>query len=66
MYVRINGESRQVEESATLQQVLFNLGYQGSFVAVAVNKSCIKRSDLAVTQVKAGDDIEILAPMAGG
>ena len=66
MQIRINGESRQVEESATLQQLLRNLGYQESYVAVAVNKSCIKRSDLAVTQVKAGDDIEILAPMAGG
>jgi thiamine biosynthesis protein ThiS len=35
-------------------------------VAVAVNQSCIARTDFEATLVRDGDEIEVLAPMAGG
>ncbi len=66
MQIQVNGQPRQVTAAVSLQQLLLDLGYQNALVAVAVNKRCVHRGDLAATKVEAGDEIEILAPMAGG
>ena len=66
MQIQVNGKPRQVTASVSLQQLLLDLGYQNALVAVAVNKRCVHRGDLAATKVEAGDEIDILAPMAGG
>ncbi|MCX6108371.1 MAG: sulfur carrier protein ThiS [Proteobacteria bacterium] len=66
MQIQVNGQPHQVTATVSLQQLLLDLGYQNLLVAVAVNKRCVHRGDLAATTVEAGDQIEILAPMAGG
>jgi sulfur carrier protein len=66
MELIINGDIKDVGIAITVQDLLKELGYQGSFVAVAINRTCVKHSEFATTSVAAGDEIEILAPMAGG
>ena len=65
--LKINGESVQLpRERATVSELLAELGYAKGFVAVALNRTCVRRSEFATTPVNAGDEVEILAPMAGG
>lgn len=66
MEVLVNGAKAQLPEASSLADVLVRLGYDSPFVAVALNRACIRRADLGSTPVHPGDQIEILAPMAGG
>ena len=66
MELTVNGVKRQLNPASTIEQVLDQLGYDHAFVAVALNRSCVKRSEYAVQAVHPGDELEILAPMAGG
>ena len=66
MELVVNGSSRQIREAKTVQELLNELGYGEALVAVAVNRSCVRRSNYDLHEIKAGDEIEILAPMAGG
>jgi sulfur carrier protein len=67
MSIVVNGEARSLApEVATVADLLQALGYRAAFVAVAINRSCVRRPDFANTPVHAGDEVEILAPMAGG
>ncbi len=66
MELTINGVKKTLNDIQTVANLLEQLGYQSNFVAVAVNRTCIKRSDFSGHKIEAGDNIEILAPMAGG
>jgi len=66
MELIINGASRQVVQATTVDQLLKELGYQDALVAVAINRTCIRRTEFNNTQLCSGDEVEILAPMAGG
>ena len=66
MELIINGASRQVVQATTVDQLLKELGYQDALVAVAINRTCIRRTEFNNTQLFSGDEVEILAPMAGG
>lgn len=61
----INGK-RQTVQAPSVDELLTELGMRDAFVAVAVNHACVRRRDFAATAVTDGDEIEILAPMAGG
>lgn len=65
MNVLVNGKSVETDR-ATLNDLLQSLGYdQGAFV-VAVNFECVPKSQHGATPIREGDQVEILAPMAGG
>jgi sulfur carrier protein len=67
MRIQVNGRDVQLEqESLTIHLLLQHLGYQNSFVAVAVNESCIPRKEYDAYPIRERDRVEILAPMAGG
>lgn len=67
MKVRVNGEWLEVsQEKPSLKEVLEHLGHRQEYVAVALNQQCIRRADLATTDVFDTDEIEILSPQAGG
>ncbi|MEN9835885.1 MAG: sulfur carrier protein ThiS [Pseudomonadota bacterium] len=66
MQLRINGDAYEIDNIGTVESLIAHLGYQQNSIAVAINKACVKRSDYASHPVRNGDDIEILAPMAGG
>ncbi len=64
--LKVNGEAKQVLEAASVAALLAGLGYRDAFVAVAVNRAVVPRRCYATTPVRDGDEVEILAPMAGG
>ena len=64
MEVLINGETKQVS-SATLQAILEELAFDGDF-AVAVNSEFVPRSLYSAQVIQAGDQIDVLSPIAGG
>ena len=65
--LKVNGEPVELSlGQATVSELLAALGYAKGFVAVALNRTCVRRSEYATTPVNAGDEVEILAPMAGG
>ncbi len=66
MQVRINGQSCELSGPTTIAGLLEQLGYRNHFVAVAINQSCIPKQKFLEQNVEDQDDIEILAPMAGG
>jgi len=66
MKLIVNGQDMNLAGPMSVSQLLEHMGYQNRFVAVAINHTCIPRSQFAEQQVKAMDQIEVLAPMAGG
>lgn len=66
--IQINGEDIKVNVQSSLSQALMLspvVGDEKSFV-IALNQNFIPRSQYDSTLLKAGDDIELLSPMAGG
>ena len=66
MRIRVNGKDTEIDETATVDSLLNTLGYADRFLAVAVNQRCILKKRYADETLNAGDNVEILAPMAGG
>jgi thiamine biosynthesis protein ThiS len=66
MKLEINGEARSVPVSATLRELLENLGIKLDRVAVEVNRRIVKRQDWSQTAVKEFDKIEIVQLVGGG
>jgi sulfur carrier protein len=65
MRVIVNGEHREIE-SARVDALLGELEYEGTHFAVALNFDVVPRSAWAETQLKNGDEIEIITPRQGG
>ena len=65
MRVVVNGNEMEVA-SATIVDLLIEMGYEDMPVATAVNMAVVRKKDRAQTELKDGDRIEILVPMQGG
>ena len=65
MRVTVNGESREIS-SASVDALLGELEYQGTHFAIALNYDVVPKSLWAETQIKSGDEIEIITPRQGG
>ena len=65
MRVTVNGEPREIS-SVSVDALLAELDYEGSHFAVAVNYDVLPKSRWAETQLKTGDEIEIITPRQGG
>ena len=65
MRLIINGEQREVA-SVSVDALLSELDYEGSHFAIALNYDVVPKSRWAETQLKAGDEIEIITPRQGG
>ena len=65
MRVIINGEAREIA-SMSVDALLGELDYEGTHFAVAVNYDVLPKSRWAETQLKNGDEIEIITPRQGG
>jgi thiamine biosynthesis protein ThiS len=64
--ILINGEKHILTEACSVESLLEKLGYTRDFVAVALNRMCVRRAAYATSIIQNSDEIEILAPMAGG
>ncbi|WP_029587352.1 sulfur carrier protein ThiS [Bradyrhizobium sp. URHD0069] len=65
MRVTVNGEQREIA-SASVDALLRELEYEGTHFAVALNYDVLPRGRWAQTQLKNGDEIEIITPRQGG
>jgi sulfur carrier protein len=65
MRLIINGEQREVS-SASVESLLTELDYEGTHFAIALNYDVVPKSRWAETELKAGDEIEIITPRQGG
>lgn len=66
MQVTVNGVPATVEEGTTVAALVAARGGGQHRVAVARNGEVVPRSTWQDTRLTAGDDIEVLAPVAGG
>lgn len=65
MRIVINGEVCDIE-STTLDKLLIEKNYQHPAIATALNASIVHRGDRRNTELKEGDQVEIVAPIGGG
>lgn len=66
MKVTVNGENTTLEGAVNVLGFLEETGYSDKIVAVAINGAFVPKSVHSTTQIKDGDNIEIVAPMQGG
>ena len=65
MKIIVNGQPVETQQ-ASLAALLEELGYGKTVVATAVNGDFTPVSRRAETELKDGDQVEVLAPMQGG
>jgi len=65
MRIFVNGDRHEIAP-VTLELALTTLGYGGKKVATAVNGRFVSAPARAATELKDGDQVEIVAPMQGG
>jgi sulfur carrier protein len=64
--VTVNGERADLAEDVTVAELVAGRGGRHDRVAVARNGDVVPRSSWAATRLSPGDEIEVLAPTAGG
>lgn len=66
MKILINGESREVTENISLEQLLIELELPWQRIAVELNKYVVRRVDWPNASLKEGDRVEIVHFVGGG
>jgi sulfur carrier protein len=64
--VQVNGESRTCSSQTQLPQLLEQLGLNPRLVAVEFNGEILHRQFWSQTQMKEGDQVEIVTIVGGG
>ena len=66
MRLIVNGESLEISNVETLQDLLKELQIEPQRVAVEINVSIIKKSDYSTFKLNEGDRVEIVNFIGGG
>jgi thiamine biosynthesis protein ThiS len=66
MTITVNGQKKEVPDRLTVLGLLQFLKIQPERVAVERNLKIVKKDQYDATDIKEGDDIEIVTFMAGG
>jgi thiamine biosynthesis protein ThiS len=66
MQLIINGDPREVQDPATVAELLEQLGLDPRAVVVELNRVIVRRPTVALTPVSAGDSVEIVHFVGGG
>ncbi|MDD5716760.1 MAG: sulfur carrier protein ThiS [Sulfuricurvum sp.] len=66
MKIKVNGEIRDVNEGATLLDLIRSLGLEERVMASALNMEIVKQDAWGNTPLKEGDTIELLDFVGGG
>jgi sulfur carrier protein len=66
MRIEVNGEARAVKPGTTVHELLEELGLANVLVAVEKNRDIVPRAEHAKTEVKEGDQLEIVHFVGGG
>ncbi len=62
----VNGKEREVEGPLTVAGFLESLGYDGRYVAVALNGEVLDRATFGAVALSDGDRLEVVRPVGGG
>jgi thiamine biosynthesis protein ThiS len=65
MKVTVNGKAVEIPAGTTLKGLL-EMKEKSKYVAVALNTEFVPHSDYEGVLLKAGDEVEIVSPQAGG
>lgn len=65
MELIVNGERTDVG-ATRIPALLAELGYEGGFVAVAVNREVVRRMRWPEVELAEGDQVEVVTPRQGG
>ena len=66
MRVTVNGADREVEDGATMVQLVEGLGLQVGSVVVEHNGTALLRSEVVAASLAEGDVVELVKAVAGG
>ena len=66
MLVQINGESREVRDRSTLDDLVNELSLAPTRIAIELNQKVVRRDQWAKTTLADGDRIEIVHFVGGG
>ena len=66
MRVTVNGDAAELEEGATVADLVAERTEEHRRVAVAVNADVVPRSRWSATSLHDGDAVEVLVAVAGG
>lgn len=66
MRILLNGEPHEVPSPGTVRDLLEELGLDLHRVAVELNRSILKRSQLSDIRVREGDELEVVTFVGGG
>ena len=64
--VTLNGQTRKLKESLSLQTYLQELGVVEQAVAIAINGEVVPRSSYSVRILREGDAVEVVRMVGGG
>ena len=64
--IRLNGETRRIARSVSIEEFLAELGIAAGRVAVEVNREIIKREEWPTTLIQPDDVLEIVHFVGGG
>ena len=64
--IQLNGEVKSLHSSATIAEMVTELGLDSRKIAIEQNRSIIPKSAYSNTLIAANDAIEIVAFMGGG
>jgi sulfur carrier protein len=66
MNVVVNGETRTIDATGSLSELVQALGLAGKRIAIECNGEIVPKSRYADTRVAPGDRLEIVAAVGGG
>ncbi len=66
MKLTINGEIREYQQQLTVQQLLHHLNLKPERVVVEINRAILSPDMHNLTELKAGDTIELVQFVGGG
>ena len=66
MTLIVNGETREFDNSSTLQDIITNLQIENKVMAAAVNMNIVKKDDWKNYVPKNDDKLELLQFVGGG
>ena len=66
MRVYVNGESREIQGTPSLAELIAELDLPAARIAVEVNREVVRRGEWVNTMLRDGDKIEIVHFVGGG
>jgi thiamine biosynthesis protein ThiS len=64
--IRANGVSRKIAVPCSLADFLVSAGWRATQVVVEFNGQVVPRNQFGQVQIRDGDQVEVIVPVAGG